>query len=622
MCGIFGLVWREGSVAGGVEAIREAANLMRDSIDHRGPDGAGLIEGEGFLLGHLRLALIDPEGGRQPMTSPDGRVALSYNGECYNFPELMLDLSRRGWTFATRCDSETLLAGYCLHGENFDERLNGMYAYAIHDGREGRGAIQLSTDPIGIKPLFLCERDGLVLFASELRAIVVALQRLGRSADIDQRALAAYLRLGWIPAPLSLVSGARKLLPGERWRIDLASAAAQHRSTRGWPAEPARARDVAEFDEVFGDALAKAVNRQMISDVPVGFFLSGGIDSSLLLAVARQQGHDASSFTIRFTGGGHGVAAADEAEVASAVAKKLGSTFHCINVDGDTLHATLTETLSAMDQPLADPACLPLLLLSRFARDTVKVCLSGDGGDELFAGYPRHGLIDVRRRWHRAPRALRALTRQTARALPSAPGSGFRESLRKARVAHGLIDAAEYVSGPFAEQVEAERAIEPWNFDVPAESRAVMEADFHGQLAGQMLPKTDNMTMAASLECRVPLLDLELVGLAASAPFEWKRSSRSGKLPLRRQLARYLPPEITNRPKHGFRVPLTSWFRGSMADEVQDRLLARNGAVEDFLGRGTVRVLLEEHLSGRAEHSVRIWSLLALDNWLGRLGHG
>jgi asparagine synthase (glutamine-hydrolysing) len=149
-----------------------------------------------------------------------------------------------------------------------------------------------------------------------------------------------------------------------------------------------------------------------------------------------------------------------------------------------------------------------------------------------------------------------------------------------------------------------------------------MEADFHGQLAGQMLPKTDNMTMAASLECRVPLLDLELVGLAASAPFEWKRSSRSGKLPLRRQLARYLPPEITNRPKHGFRVPLTSWFRGSMADEVQDRLLARNGAVEDFLGRGTVRVLLEEHLSGRAEHSVRIWSLLALDNWLGRLGHG
>lgn len=617
MCGVYGLIWREEGIQAGLDEARRAARAMRDSLYHRGPDGSGTHERDGVILGHLRLAIIDPEGGKQPMISPDGQVALSYNGECYNYPELMADLSARGWDFATRCDSETLLAGYCLQGEDFDERLNGMYAYALLDERGGRRQMLLSTDPVGIKPMFLYETGGLVLFSSELRAIIAGLRALGREIETDARALAAYLRLGWVPAPLTMVKGVRKLMPGERWAIDCDTCAARPVSVRDWPLAESPPRSEAEFDERFSAALKGAVKRQLVSDVPVGLFLSGGIDSSLLLAETLNLGHTMDSFTIRFHGSGHGVAAANEADIAREVADKLGSRFHCVDVDEATMKSEMNATMSAMDQPLADPACLPLLLLSRFARERVKVCLSGDGGDELFAGYPRHGLLAWRRTWLGMPGVVRALGRTVAGALPEAPGSGAGEVLRKLRVAHELISSEEYVTGPFGSMVAADRALEPWNFEVRPGISA-MEADFRGQLGGQMLPKTDNMTMAASLECRVPLLDLELVSLAGAAPAEWKRRRGVGKLPLRRSLSRYLPREVTGRPKHGFRVPLTSWFRGSMADELRERTGALGDQLGGILPRGAVEAMVDDHIAGKAEHSIRIWTLLALDNWLAR----
>lgn len=618
MCGVFGLVWLEQHVEGGAERARAAANAMLECLRHRGPDGAGIHDAPGVLLGHRRLAIVDLEGGAQPMTGSGGKVALSFNGEVYNFPELMGDMAARGWNFDSRCDTETLLAGYCLDGERFDEQLNGMYAYAIFDERGGERKIQLSTDPIGIKPMFIYEGDGLVLFASELQAIIAGLRKFGRAHAIDRRALGAYLRLGWVPAPLTLVTGVRKLLPGERWQIDCASASVSLASTRATPSSPPHQGGADAFDALLGRELEQAMSRQLISDVPVGFFLSGGIDSSLLLAVARELGHTATSFTIRFAGQGHGVAAANEAEIARAVADRLGVTLHTIDVDSAAMRETLEGALSAMDQPLADPACLPLLLLARFARERVKVCISGDGGDELFAGYPRHALAAVRDRWGRLPGPLRSLCGGVARCLPEAPSAGFREILRKSRVAYGMVAADQYVAGPFSAEVASDPELEPWNYAITADARSLMSADLKGQLAGQMLPKTDNMTMAASLECRVPLLDLQLVGLAAEAPLEWKRVGRLGKLPLRRQLARYLPSDITDRPKQGFRVPLTSWFRGPLSEEISDRLLSREADLADILGAGTIRRVLDEHIAGRAEHSIRIWALLALDNWLSR----
>ena len=619
MCGIFGLVWRPGVTGVEPQTARAAAEAMRRVLHHRGPDGSDILESDNVLLGHRRLAIIDLAGGHQPMVSPDGATALSYNGECYNFLDLRSDLEARGWRFRTRSDSEVLLAGHFLDGEKFDRDLNGMYAYAVLDRRGGQGHIQLSTDPMGIKPLFLYEHDGLAIFSSEIRAIAIALAQLGRVVDIDCDAVAAYLRLGWVPAPLSLIRHVRKLGPGERWRIDLADASARKTSQRLRPSGAEPFKTEADLDAALEACLVAVVQRQTISDVPLGFFLSGGIDSSLVLAGARASGIDAQSFSIAFTGAGHGVAQANEIEIARAVAKQLQSEFHAIEVDESVMRATLGETLASMDQPLADPACLPLLLLSRFAREQVTVCLSGDGGDELFAGYPRHAIHPAKMAVQQMPAGFRSLARGAASLFPAAPGSGLHEILRKARVLHGLLDNPDYVAGPFAADLPDPGAWESWNRDIPVDANAMMDADIEGQLAGQMLPKTDNMTMATSLECRVPLLDLELHAIAGAIPLDWKRNRKRGKLPLRRLLDKHLPRSITERPKQGFRVPLTSWFRGPMADQIRDRLTGRNDIVADILGEEAIAEVLASHGMGKAEHSVRIWALLAIAEWQDNL---
>lgn len=597
--------------------MRRAADAMRGALQHRGPDGHGQFETDGAILGHMRLAIIDLAGGRQPMTSPAGDVALSYNGECYNFGDLTESYAQRGWRFATRCDTEAVLAGYCLDGETADERLNGMFAYALLDERSARPFVLLSTDPVGIKPLFLYENDGVVLFASELQAIVAGLASLGRSREVASAGVEAFLRFGWVPAPATLLRHVRKLLPGERWVVDIVDAQARPRSRNALRLCGPRFHSVRDFDAALAETLKGAVARQLISDVPLGIFLSGGIDSSLVLATARELGHEMQCFTIGFSGPGQGVSVANETAAAEAVAKALGGTTTSLQVDEAVLQAELFNTLDAMDQPLADPACLPLLLLSRFARESVKVCLSGDGGDELFAGYPRHALIPFKRQWHKLPPAFRGLTGRLVGRLPTAPGRGAAEALRKARVLHGMVDQADYVAGPFSTMLESDPSHD-WNGVMPDDSCAVMRADIEGQLAGQMLPKTDNMTMAASLECRVPLLDLELISLASGAPMAWKRGVNTGKLPLRRLLARHLPPAVTGRAKQGFRVPLTSWLRGPIADEIKDRLLTPHAAVQGVLPSAQVETLLGDHLAGRAEHSVRIFALLALNSWLAR----
>lgn len=616
MCGVLGLVWREGAIA--ATAAQAAIEAMDKSLQHRGPDGAGILERRGVRLAHRRLAIIDLERSAQPMVACEGRVALSYNGEIYNFQALRRELAPRGWDFTTAGDCETVLASYVLDGVEGDRALNGMYAHAILDERSQDRFILLTVDPIGIKPLFVWQGDGVVLFASELQAIVAALHALKMPVELDRRAAAAFLRLGWVPAPLALVRGARRLLPGERWRIDVAEAKAAPLSTRKTPDGSPVAKSRDEFIERFGLALENAVERQLISDVPLGFFLSGGIDSSLLLAIAREHGHEPAAFTIEFGGDGHGVSGANEGEIARSVAAHLGVPYHTVSVDEARMRDSLPRVMAAMDQPLADPACLPLLLLAEFARRDVAVCISGDGGDELFAGYPRHQLSPLRQHWRQIPAPVRRFGRVLADKLPQAPSSGWTEHLRRARVAYGLLDCEEYVQGPFADAIAPMRDLETWNFDIGNDGEAMMAADLSGQLAGQMLPKTDNMTMAASLECRVPLLDLKLVDLAARAPLDWKRSARVGKIPLRHLLAQHLPPAITNRPKHGFRVPLTSWFRGPLGHELRERLHRRANFFDSILPPGLFAQILDQHLAGRAEHSIRLWTLLALDSWIER----
>ena len=617
MCGVFGLVWNaDAGVSSAPAAL--AAQAMQRALDHRGPDGTGIFARDGVVLGHVRLSIIDLVSGAQPMANDDDTVVLSYNGEIYNFPQLNPALEARGWAFHTRSDSETVLASYCLDGAEADEVFNGMYAYAVLDDRVDRHVVMLATDPVGIKPLFLWTGDGLSLFASELQALIAGLKALGIAPALNHEAISAYLELGWVPAPMTLVEGARRLLPGERWEIDRRTAAARLTGRREISVVSHDPADQDGFRARLREALQAAVRRQMISDVPLGLFLSGGIDSSLIAAIAREQGFTGSCFTIGFTGDGHGVAQADEAEVARSVARHLGLGFHCIEVDEQRLLGALDQTFAAMDQPLADPACLPLLLLAGFARQSVKVCMSGDGGDELLAGYPRHRMAAMKARWARLPRPVRGMAAFAARQLPTAPRSGPQETLRKARVGYELLASPSYIDGPFAAFIGPSPHAAAFNGRIESDSLSLFKADINGQLAGQMLPKTDNMTMAASLECRVPLLDLELAALAAAAPLAWKRAGALGKLPLRAELTKYLPPEITNRPKRGFRVPLTSWFRAGLEEQIRSALVRRGPLLDHSLGPGVAERVVAEHLAGRAEHSIRLWALLALDSWLCR----
>lgn len=618
MCGICGVVWRPGHrIAEG--ASERVTRAMMTAMEHRGPDGQGVHMGDRIALGHLRLAVIDVESGAQPMSSPDGAATLVFNGELYNFQDLKPGLTARGWNFQTRSDTEVLLAGHRLEGDAFDRRLNGMYAYARLEKSAAGEVVTLAIDPIGIKPLYVAEAGAAVLFASELRGVIAGLKALGETTELDQQSIAQYLALGWTPAPRTLLRGVRKIPRGGRLRIHASTGEIELLEAQSLPGKAASAT-IADLE----DALQAAVRRQMISDVPLGFFLSGGVDSSLLVALAAEMGLEPRTFTVRFSGEGHGVERANEADVARAVADHFSTRHHEFDVTARVLTETLDDALSAMDQPIADPACLPLLLLSRFARQQVTVCLSGDGGDELFAGYPRHRLAGWKEQWRRLPGAIRAPLRAAAGTLPRAPSSGVAEFLRRGRVGFNLLDDDAYYPGPFSgargQALSPQPQLPDWARGVAYDGEAMLQADFSGELVGQMLPKTDHVSMCASLECRVPLLDLEVVSIARAMPLSQKRRGPQGKLPLRELLGRRLPPSIARRPKHGFRVPLTSWFRDELSGLVRERLLSHSHPAGGVLPGAAVEQLVNEHLAGSAEHSIQIWSLLALQTWMDRHG--
>jgi len=620
MCGIAGLIWRhkaDGNTARGRAII---SDVLR-SMQHRGPDGQGIEADNAMALGHLRLSIIDIEGGVQPMSALDGQIRLSYNGEIYDYADRMSQQAAQGWSFKTRSDTETLIAGYVQEGPDFDTVLNGMYSYAMLDRRSGPGHIQIGLDPVGIKPLFIAETGQAILFASELRGMVAGLAALGVPLGVDDVAVSEYLTLGWVPAPNSLIKGVRRVHPGARMRISLPDSRGQSAHISTLAARPLPV--AATSDEPLAQTLKDAIRRQVVADAPLGFFLSGGIDSSLLVSLASQAGIQPKTFTIRFTGGGHGVDKANEADVARAVADACGADHHELSVSAGMLADEFDNAFAAMDQPIADAACLPLLMMSRFARDTVKVCLSGDGGDELFLGYPRHKLVSAQAWWRSLPRPVQGVGRGVLNVLPTAPAQGFKEILRKVRVGGELVANPFYATGPFSGRfgryLKNSVTLPDWAQNVAATNEAMFEADMLGQLSGQMLPKTDHVTMYASLEVRVPFLDLEMIAAARAMSVQEKRAGGVGKAPLRALLAQSLPPEITNRPKQGFRVPLTSWFRNELAADVKSRLLDHSNPATGAIAKSDVEALLQDHIAGNAEHSVRIWALLALQSWLDRL---
>jgi asparagine synthase (glutamine-hydrolysing) len=613
MCGIAGFVLKQGI------ATESAVRAMCDQIRHRGPDDEGFHVDRGCAIGMRRLSIIDLSTGHQPMSNEDRTVWVVFNGEIYNFQELRQELIAKGHRFATDSDTETLVHLYEEDGVEGLVKLRGMFAYAIWDARKEQ--LLLVRDRFGKKPLYYAALPDGFYFGSELKCLRAA----GVPLEPDEEALRLYFYFTYIPDPHSAFRNVRKLEPGA-WLIYRRGESV--RTGRYWrPPQLAEAPPAGTSEEdacrQLKDTFDEAVRLRMIADVPLGAFLSGGIDSSCVVAsMARQSADPVKTFSIGFE-----EANFNELDYARLVAKQYKTDHHEILVRPDSV--SIVESLVRhFDEPFGDTSAIPTFIVSQFAVQHVKVALSGDGGDELFGGYTRYATIEKLRSLDRTPQALRRVISWFADQLPyRAYGKNFLRMISRP------TPLDRYFEGNFAPYFLRRELLEP-NWMLPGEAVFVAKtlagcllpngADVLSQamyfetaahLPGDMLVKVDRMSMANSLEVRCPLLDHHVAELAASIPNSWKVREGRGKYILLKALGDRLPPELLHRQKMGFDVPLNDWLRGPLREMAWDHLTS-----DGFLSRGMVsppfvRKLLEEHQSARRDNSIWIWMLLMLELW-------
>ena len=618
MCGIAGLFALRGeSLPAGARAAVDAALA---ALAHRGPDDCRIHEARGEILGHRRLAILDPQGGLQPFASRVDASVIAYNGELYGFDAVRARLAERA-PFATRSDTEVVLRQLIERGDAGLDDLNGMYAFAFVDSAHSE--LLLAVDPVGIKPLYMAERAGWVAFASELESMHALLRALGETPSLSAAAIANFLARGWVDAPRCMLAGVTKLCAGEVVRIRRDGSI-----TRRVRPLPAADPEVAALsDDVVPQraraALEAAVRDQLVADVPVGLFLSGGLDSSLLLALASGVQPDLRTFSVGFREIETDADLYDETGRARRVAAHFSANHHELQLTGEMVMGRLEEIVAAVDEPLADPAAIPLFFLSEFAARHVKAALTGDGGDELFGGYQHHRVRRIKGALHGMPDFLRApavgsvlLAARAASALGGAAariGAGLR-LVAERQIAPSLFDRGAAARAFGASVTLLEPDAPAW-----AEGDAVFLADMRGPLAGGMLQKTDRITMRHGIEARVPLLDDRVLRFARGLPWRWKVRNGTTKFLLRQLLADLVPPEIARAPKRGFRVPLGQWFRGPLRSWADDRLGPRSALADSPLGALT-RELAVQHLEGAEDHGQRLWALAILESWLRRTG--
>jgi asparagine synthase (glutamine-hydrolysing) len=614
MCGIAGVAGWDGSPA----AVAESLRVMCDAIRHRGPDDAGYHVQPDVALGMRRLSIIDLASGHQPIGNEDDRIQIVFNGEVYNYRELRESLVRDGHRFRTHTDTETILHLYEERGDRVVDSLRGMFAFAIWDGRRER--LLLARDRLGIKPLYYWERDGGLAFASERKS----LRRLeGFPTEIDLGAMGDYLSLGYVPEPASIHRGVRKLPPGHLLVWERGKGA---REERYWSPERGIDESISEAEAVeeIRRLLAEAVRYRLIADVPLGAFLSGGIDSTAVVAeMTRQMDRPVRTFSIGFS-----EPEFNEAPHAAAVAKALG-TEHTELIVRPDVEALIEEVALAFDEPFADSSAIPTLLVSRLARRQVKVVLSGDGGDEIFGGYTRY--LDLARRNVPIPAAARGLLGAVARRLPpSTPGRNRLLELSRTlqgryagMVAYPLRTDEGGVALPHVVAAAGgmDELLAPWFARAAGRDPLAQAAlvDLLSYLPGDILTKVDRMSMAASLEARVPLLDHRMVELAVTLPSRMKFRGGVGKWIFREALRGLVPESVFEKPKQGFGVPLRPWFRDELSPLVEE-LLRPSAGIYEFVDPRAVRQLVGEHRTGRRDHSAMIWRLLVLHLWRGGSG--
>jgi len=582
---------------------------MVATLHHRGPDDSGFWQEGGIGLGHRRLSIIDLAGSRQPMVSADGRWVLVFNGEIFNYRQLRAQLS---YPFTSDGDTEVILAGIVTHGLSFIESLLGQFALALVD--RDSGSVHLVRDRLGVLPLFYSNTTGELVFGSEVKTVLAGLPR---RPDVDLSSLDAYLLGRSVPAPNTLFDGISKLPPAHRAEV---TADGRVLLTRYWEppaADPAGAWTPERAVDAVDDAVTAAVRSALVADVPVGAYLSGGVDSSLIVAkIAEvQPEHQVTTFAAGF-----GDPRTDELSWARRVSDHVGTDHHEVHVDAADFEHLWPKLTWHRDAPMSEPADIAVYRLAEAARQTVTVVLSGEGGDELFAGYPKY----------RAAKAMAAISTLPGGLRSSIAGALDRHlphRLGRARIGLRVVGErhqADQFRTWFAPFTSSERrallagvesrppVMDPSNPDV---IRGMLLGDLRSWLPDNLLERGDRMSMAASLELRPPLLDHRLVDLAFRLPSDLKVRDGRTKWILKEVARRYLPGEIVDRRKVGFRVPLDAWFRGELRDSMWDRLTGAGSFVGETFDRKAVRDLLQRHESGTFNEENRIWTLMSLEVW-------
>lgn len=625
MCGIVG-AW----------SFNFEPRLLDDALRalaHRGPDGHGMYHDAqaGISMGHARLAIIDlSPAGHQPMLAAEDQVALVFNGEIYNYRELRAELEAQGVAFRGHSDTEVLLHLYLREGLEALSRLNGIFAIAIHDQRTGE--LLLARDALGVKPLYYSENHSGFSFASEIKAMLPYLSGVG---NLDLEALNRYLTYLWCPGEGTLISSVRKLSPGEAMQVK------NGRIVRRWAwyKLPARRGVVSHMSEreaieSVRDGLQSAVNRQLVSDVPLGAFLSGGLDSSAIAAFARMQIPELQCFTIAPYGGSD-TGDSDDLPYARRVAKHLGLSLEIVEVDSANMADDLERMVWQLDEPLADPAPLNVLYISQLARQRgIRVLLSGSGGDDLFTGYRRHLALRYEKLWSWLPHSTRKGLGRVALSLDQRTAIGRRMGRLFADAAEqGDVRAASYFA--WGQHAELASLIEPKVYaeitgtrpdqpildflaEIPANLSPIdrmlaLEQRFF--LADHNLIYTDKMAMAAGVEVRVPFLDLELVEIASRIPDRLKQRGRVGKWVLKKAMEPYLPHDVIYRPKTGFGAPLRRWMRHELREMLGDLLSEQSLRNRGLFNSTAVHRLIADNDAGRRDASYTLLSLLCIEIW-------
>jgi asparagine synthase (glutamine-hydrolysing) len=618
MCGIAGIV----SAVAGDEIDAGVIHRMCQAIVHRGPDDEGLFVKHGTGLGMRRLSIIDLSGGHQPVFNEDRTVWIVFNGEIYNFPELREDLIKRGHTFDTHSDTEVIVHLYEEMGPDCVSKLRGMFGFALYD--EPRRKLLLARDRLGKKPLHFAVEGQRLLFGSEIKSILVASPDL---ATVNQEALLQYMYFGYVPDPLTAFSAIQKLPPGHL--LEFQNGRIEVRQYWDLPQygthQPHNEEECLEEMEY---RLAEAVRIRLISDVPLGALLSGGTDSSTVVALmARASSKPVKTFSIGFRD--HDF---NEAQYARIVANKFGTDHHELIVEPDVLETVETLT-SSLEEPFGDSSMLPTYYVSCMARKHVTVALSGDGGDEIFAGYDRYRIHLRRNALERIPNWARRFYRD--KIYPRLPGE---VRTRKFAYNASLPWQERYVDGiSFVPSFEREMPLLSGEFrsvllhvgnpqevmyryfdQAPAQDPVskMLYVDTKTYMVADILTKVDRMSMATSLEVRVPILDHVFVEWATGLPSDWKLRDGKQKYILRKLAERVgVPREVLYRPKQGFAMPLVHWMKNELRELIMTVLLEPRTLQRGYFEPRAVRRLLEEHFRGKRDHSGRIWRLLMFELW-------